>query len=152
MRIIVNFGAVPNGKTGVVLIVVIDEPFSISVPPPVPIVPVVPVEIEVVLLKVSVPGLICVTVALPLNVPSGNVTAEPFGEIFKVPIVDPLRLVVDANPEHPTVVPPLLALVLSVFVVTCAAPVWMVKRVAPSSTRRAVGEGVEKVLFCMSVL
>lgn len=150
MRIIVNFGAVPNGKT--VDPVAVIEPFNIIAPMPVPILLIVHADVEVELLKVSVPGLICVTVSLPLNVPSGNVTAEPFGEIFKVPIVDPLRLVVDANPEPPTVVPPLLALVLSVFVVTCAAPVWMVKRVAPSSTRRAVGEGVEKVLFCMSAL
>ncbi len=108
-------------------------------------VPVVPVEIEVVPLNVSVPASICVTIALPLDVPSGIVTA-------KVPIVDPLRLVVDANPEPPTVVPPLLALVLNVFVVTCAAPVWMVQRVAPSNRISPVADGMEVRRFDMCAL
>ena len=81
-----------------------------------------------------------------MNVTSGIVAAE----LFKLPIVDPLRFVAEvSNPDPPTIATPLLALVLSVFVVTCAAPVWMVQRLAPNSRSRAVAVGLLWVRFNM---
>ena len=103
---------------------------------------IVPLPILVVFVDVLVSIVAVEAVDVPLMV-----------RVTTVPLVDPPRPVADVStPELTVAVPPLLALVFSVVVVTCAAPVWMVQRLALTSAIRAVAEYARFDIVSLSII
>ena len=115
-------------------------------------------------LRVSEPLLLIVNVesgiddvplmlVVPLPILVVFVGAPLMVRVTTMPLIDPLRFVADVStPELTVAVPPLLALVFSVVVVTCAVPVWMVQRLALTSAIRAVAEYARFDIVSLSII